>query len=362
MTLATDPDDLIALIYDAAVDRTLWSSVLEKIADHLHCSGSALIMQDRASGLGEGVFIRSDPANLADYFGHFSTVNPLIAASEHLRTGDVVTDRDVISRDRFTKSEYFQDFMLPNDMSSMLAVTVLRDGDSHCAFNFCRRPSQEEHDVEELAFGRRLMPHLQRAFAISLKLADAEANLGASAMIIDHLACGVVVFDTSGAVLHVNTAAERIADAADGFSFGVRGVAGTELRSAVLRAARGGDGASMLLQRPSGRPALSALVTPLRQGPVWLPHRPAAMLVLGDPDVSTVETEDRLRALYKLTGAEAAVSAHLMSGANPQDIAQRLGIGMATVRQHVGRAFAKTGTTRQAELVQLLLRTVGAIQ
>jgi DNA-binding CsgD family transcriptional regulator len=34
---------------------------------------------------------------------------------------------------------------------------------------------------------------------------------------------------------------------------------------------------------------------------------------------------------------------------------------MPTVRQHVSRTLAKTGTTRQAELVHLLLRTVGAI-
>jgi DNA-binding CsgD family transcriptional regulator/PAS domain-containing protein len=363
MPTQTELGDLVATIYDAALDRTRWSEVLERIADSVQAQGSALIMQHRQSGRGEGIFSRVDPASHVDYFRHFAAINPLIPASEHLRSGAVTTDRDIVPRDQFVRSEYFRDFLLPNDMSSMLSLTVLREGDNHCAFNFCRRPGREEHGQAQVALAGSLMPHLQRAFAISIRLAQAEAGLGASAGVLDRLACGVVVFDASGAVMHANAAAERIAAANDGFSLGQRGVAapGVDLPAAVLRAARHGEGASLLLRRTSGGHGVSALVVPLRHEPVWLWQRPAALLILGDPDAPANGVEARLGALYKLTAAEANVAAQLMTGASPQEIGARLGIGMPTVRQHLSRTLAKTGTTRQAELVHLLLRTVGAL-
>jgi DNA-binding CsgD family transcriptional regulator/PAS domain-containing protein len=354
-------DDLVALIYDAAIDRNRWSSVLERIADATASGGSALIMQDRTTGRGEGIFIRGDPVAYAEYFEEFAAINPLIDASEHLCSGAVTTDRDVLPRYHFVRSDYYRGFLVPNEMSSMLSLTVLRDGDTHCAFNFCRKPGQEEHGEAQRELARRLMPHLQRAFTISLKLQETQGALGASEAVLDRLACGVVLFDARGRVLHANAVARRLAAAGDAFTLGARGIAGLDatLSTAVLRAAQGTEGAALVVPRSSGRTPLSALVSPLREGPVWLMRRPAALLVIGDPDVPTDALEERLRAVYALTSAEALVAAQLMTGASPQDIAARLGIGIATVRQHMSRSFAKTGTTRQAELVQLLLRTLG---
>jgi DNA-binding CsgD family transcriptional regulator len=58
-----------------------------------------------------------------------------------------------------------------------------------------------------------------------------------------------------------------------------------------------------------------------------------------------------------LTRAEARVAARLARGSTLTEIATDLGVAHETVRTHLKRALAKTGTHRQAELVAWVLRT-----
>ena len=56
-----------------------------------------------------------------------------------------------------------------------------------------------------------------------------------------------------------------------------------------------------------------------------------------------------------LTPAEARVAVHFARGAAVGQVARHLHIGVETVRTHLKRVYQKLGTTRQAELVHLLL-------
>ena len=58
--------------------------------------------------------------------------------------------------------------------------------------------------------------------------------------------------------------------------------------------------------------------------------------------------------LYSLTGGELRVLLALAQGLGAKEAADMLGIGEPTVRTHLQRLFSKTGTSRQAELLQLL--------
>ena len=66
----------------------------------------------------------------------------------------------------------------------------------------------------------------------------------------------------------------------------------------------------------------------------------------------------RLRELFGLTRTEGVVAAALGRGASLEDIAVNMGIGLSTVRSHLKRILAKTGTHRQAEAAALLARSI----
>ena len=78
-----------------------------------------------------------------------------------------------------------------------------------------------------------------------------------------------------------------------------------------------------------------------------------AAIFLSDPDRPGTSTAAVLRELFGLTVAEVAVQ--IGRGEGLRAAADRLSIVESTVRTHLARIFGKTGTSRQAELVRLLM-------
>ena len=58
---------------------------------------------------------------------------------------------------------------------------------------------------------------------------------------------------------------------------------------------------------------------------------------------------------FKLTPSELRVLLAIVQVGGVPETAEALGIAEATVRTHLHRLFAKTGTRRQAELVKLVV-------
>jgi DNA-binding CsgD family transcriptional regulator len=65
-------------------------------------------------------------------------------------------------------------------------------------------------------------------------------------------------------------------------------------------------------------------------------------------------SEERLKSLFDLTGAEARLAQRLATGDSVEEVAQRLNIKMTTARTQLAAIFAKTDTRRQAKLVAIL--------
>ncbi|MFO1157212.1 MAG: helix-turn-helix transcriptional regulator [Reyranellaceae bacterium] len=104
------------------------------------------------------------------------------------------------------------------------------------------------------------------------------------------------------------------------------------------------------------RSVLSALIAPLRGAePAMASNRATAMVLLADPEMAPAGRADVLRLAYGLTGAEARTALALLEHSRLADIAGSLGVSLATVRTLLQRAFDKTDTHSQAELVRLML-------
>lgn len=64
----------------------------------------------------------------------------------------------------------------------------------------------------------------------------------------------------------------------------------------------------------------------------------------------------RLRAEFGLTKAEARLALHLTDGSSLASAAAAFDVKLTTIRSQLQQVFAKTGTSRQSELVAMLLR------
>jgi DNA-binding CsgD family transcriptional regulator len=80
--------------------------------------------------------------------------------------------------------------------------------------------------------------------------------------------------------------------------------------------------------------------------------RPAAAVFVVDPTAGLGAQIERFAARFGLTVAEARVLAEIVGGDGLLAAAAKLKITEATARSHTNRILAKTGTSRQTELIR----------
>ena len=85
-----------------------------------------------------------------------------------------------------------------------------------------------------------------------------------------------------------------------------------------------------------------------------LDAEPLGLVIMLQPGMRPAGSATLLRTTFGLTAAEADLAAAIVSGESLRDYGERRGRSLNTVRTHLKAVFAKTGTNRQAELVQKL--------
>ena len=76
------------------------------------------------------------------------------------------------------------------------------------------------------------------------------------------------------------------------------------------------------------------------------------MLLIHDPEhAGPLDSLKNFATLHRLTPAEARVLVLLLSDLGPQQIADRLGVSIRTVRSQLSCLYTKTGTKNQRDLI-----------
>jgi DNA-binding CsgD family transcriptional regulator/PAS domain-containing protein len=222
------------------------------------------------------------------------------------------------------------------------------------------------HEIE--SFGA-LFSQAELALAISHLLDLQRAETIAAAEVLERNTNGVVTLDRAGRILFANRAALAMAAAADAFMFAPDGMKALRApddgalqrlihaatRPAPGTAARGG---ALRLKRRSGGRDYAVLVAPLAApaaASLFAHFMPAATVLITDTNASRAALPNYLDQLYGLTQAELRVADRIVRGDVPKQAAAALGISVKTVRDHLEMLFRKTGTSRQADLLRLLL-------
>lgn len=180
---------------------------------------------------------------------------------------------------------------------------------------------------------------------------------------LDWLEPGIVLLDDRDRVLFASASARDLLRGGRGVT-----IAGDVLRvgspSAAARlrhliarcTSRAGESAGAPASCRVGDPALSISIVPTTASPGAAGSRSLAVLVVVDPQRSTLPSVQFLRDQFGLTSAQATLTLQVASGQGLQAAAKNLGIGVSTARSHLKQVFGKTGTTRQAELVRVVVQ------
>lgn len=187
------------------------------------------------------------------------------------------------------------------------------------------------------------------------------------ALITDFVPLGVVLVDRSRRVLSANRTARRMAEENDGLDLGrgqltldAKGARLDHLLAKVLDVddATGPAIETCTVMRPSGKRPYRVLAVSLDAADDDARCPPdTACLFISDDEGSLYPEQKWLESLFGLTRTEARLASLLAGGATLEQATADMNIGMPTARTHLSRVLDKTGASRQAELVRIILRS-----
>lgn len=362
------PADLIGQIHLAGVEPQEWARVVDGIRGALHGSWACLVTPGTHPD--RGGFVVSSQFSSDDLRIHATMPgkDPWMIALPRIKRYPAVVVGDMLAPRAFVRrSDFFNEFYLPRGANDMCTALLFR-GDTGAfpftAFTVFRAPGSRPFERGEMTLLARLAPHLRQALEANRLLAERDQAQHLGAALLEHVPTAVLVVDRTGRVVQVNPAARRLLARADGLTLrrGRLTAVRDEDTSAVERllwvtvaAADVAAGGALALPRPAAGGAMRLMAVPLPrpQSPVAGWDLPATLVFVTEPAAPAGPDLPALMARYRLTQAEGRVWAALLEGQTAGDMADAFGLSLPTIRTHLARLLAKTGTRRQLDLVRI---------
>jgi len=230
-------------------------------------------------------------------------------------------------------------------------------------------PSDRERDPRERTSFDRIAPHLARVFRITSLFGEADARICSLEATIDSTGRATVLLDRAGRVVWASTAALRLSAHEDGLAirnclFGPTRIGERALFDRIVTRLGGAvlaeDGPTQVrVERPSGNPPFVLDLAPAPRSFRREFNAGARIVVTIHDPLAPVDPRPTVwRDLFDLTPAESRIAALSMEGLQDAEIAERIGVGIGTIRTHQRQLLAKTGCGSKAELAHLLTRTL----
>lgn len=363
MPAAEKFSDLLDALYGAAGNQDGWGAFFVKLTAVVPFSVATFSLfdaQNRNYSMQVGHGIPPEAREL--YNRHYGAIDEYyLRAKSVVGEGWVDDGRSLCPSNDLVRTEFYNDFVrrfgwlhecaavIEMRQSGMSVMTMMRDA---------KQPEFSPDDIEAI---RTLVPHLKRALGVHRRMVDLQFCNQTEARALDRAPFGIVLLDSAGRVLLANKQATDIAAegvirlSRSGFhAVSCRDDARLQalIRSASAPVTLGNGGAAVMLQALENR-RIAVLVTPMKTEIIGI--APAVAVFLSDDGMRPGSRTELLKALFELTPAEARLAEQLAQGPALCDAADALGITVGTARTQLKSVFRKTDTSRQAELVRLLL-------
>ncbi|HXW84294.1 MAG TPA: LuxR C-terminal-related transcriptional regulator [Candidatus Binataceae bacterium] len=361
--------ELVELVYQGPLEPVPFKSALEAIRRRLRANYVTLILRPPSSDR-PGLMVNASgdrPVEReADYSNYFYTLDVFVG----LPTDRVVTAEEILGR-RWLESEIYRQFLKPVDVLHALGADIRTADGIECRFRVSRSHAERPFGETDKALCAVLLPHLKRAVQIHAQLDVIESERKLLAGTVDRMLVGTIILDQRGAIMRANNLARELMRSGDG----IREINSTiqassssenrELQRLIRQALNGSSDHApaivdaMSVTRPSGKGKLGILIrgNPLGE---WSENqrRPAAVVLIRDPERKSEASVATVRRLFDLTAAEATLAILLANGLTLDHAAEQLGVRKNTARAHLRSIFSKIGVTRQTTLVRTLLSSV----
>jgi DNA-binding CsgD family transcriptional regulator len=369
MTESEQLSELIGEIYDAALDPSLWPDILFNIADFVGGKAAGLLSKDSVSKVGNAYYqFGVDDHYLRLYeetFWRFDPLTPLL----FFAVEQVTATSDVMPYPEFAETRFYREWVQPQGWIDAANVVLEKSVTSCAILSVIRSERQGIVDDEMRRRMQLVVPHVRRAVLIG-RIIDLKTNEAATLTeALDALSAAMFLVDASGRIVHANAAAHAMLAAGDFLHAGGGRLIATDAEANrtlrdVFTAAELGDtavgtsGISVPLIARDGE-QLVAHTLPLTSGArrvTGSSYKAAAALFVHKASLDTASPPELIARTYKLTPTELRILLAIVQVGGVPDVSEALGVAENTVKTHLKRLYAKTGASRQADLVKLMAK------
>ena len=366
---------LIAEIYDAALEPATWPRVLERSASFVHGTASALFMKDFVRKTHNALYTWGyDPEFIRRYPEKYVPLDPFTTGQLFFEIDQPISLSNIIPHAEFRETQFYKEMIRPRRWIDAIGVTLERSVTTYVAFSVIRSEHEGVADTEALRRIGLIAPHVRRAVVIS-KVIDLHKVEAAALMdTLDGLAAAMFLVDTSGHIVHANAAGGAMLSGSNVLHAVADKLVAIDPRADralqdVFKAADAGDaevgskGIAVTLGEDNGERWL-AHVLPLTCGArrkASTSYSAVAAVFVRKAAFHVPHPLETLVNLYRLTPTEMRVVMAIVEIGGVPEVAPVLGISETTVKTHLQRIFAKTGTKRQADLVKLVAGHIGPL-
>ena len=354
-------------LYEAPLDPSRWEEFLRLTAQAVGAEAAAMLFYDPETAHS---LVTSqwglDPEAARGYeerYGEIDVWRQRVATSPR-RLG---TSEQFLPFAELRRTELYNEVHVRYGIAHAIFVGIERSPSRLVNVNVFRGLRAGPFEEQDLPLIRFLTPHIKRAYRLHSELAASRTQRASLQAALDSLAMGVFLLGPKGRVVAMNLAAQRLLAENDGLQASrdrlraERAEESARLERFIAEATATSAGAGL---EPAGaltvarrnRPALQMLVSPVRGFDVDERHPVRAIVLVSDPGQRVRPTQDTLRVLFGLTPAECRLAMLLADGHAPTGIAELLGVGRNTLKSQLASIYRKTDTSRQAQLVRLILQ------
>ena len=362
--------DLTARFYESAAETNVsgWQNTYERLSRAVSSGPGTIHFRHKKDDFFDPIADSNEPGFIDRFNSLYWHLLPYREQFLKLRTGS----RFLRSKDcpdaQFVNSELYQDHFEKLGIFEILHYCLFDDERFSAGITFTRPRSKGRFSRAEESFIADLLPHIQRAARLHLKLLEANYSDRIMTEAWDRIDEGVVLVSSKGVVAFHNRAANEILHKKNSVYINRNGalVCGSARETSKLRSMIGSVfedsednvqfGGTFAVNRPNGVQPLNITISPFKEHDRYARESEKyALLLISDPEKAAISTEESLRKRYRLTKAEARVAKLLADGHPLLEAGEMLEIKPNTARTHLKRIFSKTETNRQSSLVKLIL-------
>lgn len=363
-------EEVIASIYRAAAGSQAWSQVLSAITRQLGVMACQMI--GVSSSTGAVLFSHADegvPSEAElDYVRVYHGVDPRVPMLLSSPTGHWLYDEDLFDAQVALTNPYYRDLLIPFGARHTASAKLFEADGEIVLIGFMSALGAAGFTGPRREALASLGYHLGEAAAIYQKTRKLMTSSFAGAELLERLNRPAFLLSIGRTVSLLNAAARRTLARGDILSVQRERLVATsddgerQLAAGfedLLGRVSAGDVTQRRIVRLRGRaggPVSAVSLTAFVPGQTMYAFGklPQVLMLVHErahrsaPDVLLWE------AAYALTPAQSRVALAIYRGSTMKEAAGQLQIAESTVRTHLNEVYAKTGTTRQAQLVLAL--------